>query len=73
MAQQPTLNDMECFINGVTTLNPKNTSNLSYLVHCGLSLLRKLPASKDVVFEYFNIFLDVSTAGYVKLIEVSFT
>lgn len=71
MAMQPILKELEYFVNGATTATSISPSGLSHLVHCGLNLLRNLPASKDAVFEYFTIFFDASVAGYVKLIEVS--
>lgn len=71
MAKQPILNELEYFINGATTSSIKKASEHHYLVNCGLKLLGNLPASKDVVFEYFTVFFDASVGGYVKLMEVS--
>lgn len=70
MAKQPILTELEYFIKGATTISSLSPSALGHLVHCGLNLLKNLPASKEAVFEYFTIFFDASVTDYLQLLEV---
>lgn len=71
MAKQPILTALEYFVKGATTINSLSPSALGHLVHCGLNLLQNLPASKELVFEYFSVYFDAAVVNYMQLHDVS--
>ncbi|XP_055905945.1 integrator complex subunit 5 [Eupeodes corollae] len=66
MLKQHILIELKQFIAAITGHrgNPKNI-NATHLVRTSLHLLEDLPASREIVFEYFSLVFDVAVANYV--------
>ncbi|XP_055848550.1 integrator complex subunit 5 [Episyrphus balteatus] len=66
MLKQHILIELKQFITAITSHrgNPKNI-NATHLVRTSLHLLEDLPASREIVFEYFSLVFDVAVANYV--------
>lgn len=66
MLKQHILVELKQFIAAVTSQrgNPKSI-NATQLVRTSLHLLEDLPASREIIFDYFSLVFDVAVANYV--------
>lgn len=66
MIKQPILAELKFFVSSVSTLSNNSKEISPQLVRVSLNLLNDLPASRDVVFEYFSHVFDTIVTNYVN-------